>query len=127
MVVTQTKPIRGKVARILTERALVINIGEVDGVNYGMEFYISNIIPVIDPDTSKEIGKVDWPIVYLYVNDVQEHITVLFSKDKPLFSGDKGSFSKSLLSSSRAFVNIGDPVVQVFETDEPEQKDSNVN
>ncbi len=122
---TQTKPIRGKVARILNERALVINIGEVDGVTYGMEFYISEIIPVRDPDTSKEIGKVEWPIVYLYVDDVQEHITVLFSKDKPLSSGGKGSFSKSLLSLSRAIVNIGDPVVQVLEIDEPEQEDNN--
>ncbi len=122
---SQTQPIRGKVARILSDRALVINIGEVDGVTYGMDFYISEIIPVKDPDTSKVLGQVEWPIVSLWVYDVQEHITVLHSKDKTLSSGDKGPFSRSLLSSSRALVNIGDPVVQVLDGDEPEEEDTN--
>ena len=115
---TQTQPIRGKVARILSDRALVINRGEAAGVTYDMEFYISEIIPVKDPDTSIELGKVEWPIVSLWVYDVQEHIAVLHSKDKTFLSGDKGSFSKSLLSSSKALINIGDPVVQVIQKTE---------
>ncbi|MDE0086755.1 MAG: hypothetical protein OXU23_13640 [Candidatus Poribacteria bacterium] len=115
---TQTQPIRGKVARILSDKALVINIGEADGVTDDMEFYISEIIPVKDPDTSIELGKIEWPIVSLWVYDVQEHITVLYSQNKILSSGEKGSFSRSLLSSSRALVNIGDPVVQVIEETE---------
>ncbi len=124
---TRTQPIRGKVAQILSDKALVINIGEADGVTYGMEFYISEIIPVKDPDTSVELGKVEWPIVSLRTYDVQERITVLYSKDKFLSLGDRGPFSRSLLSSSRALVNIGDPVVQVLEIGEPEQEDANGN
>ena len=115
---TQTQPIRGKVAQILSDRALVINIGEADGVTYDMEFYISEIIPVRDPDTSIELGKVEWPIVSLSVYDIQERIAVLYSEGKILSSGDKGPFSRSLLSSSRALVNIGDPVIQVIEKTE---------
>ncbi len=115
---TQTQPIRGKVARILSDRALVINVGKADGVDGGMEFYISEIIPVKDPDTSIELGKIEWPIVSLSVYDVQEHIAVLYSEDKILSPGDKGPFSRSLLSSSRALVNIGDPVVQVIKETE---------
>ena len=115
---TQTQPIRGKVAQVLSDRALVINIGEADGVTYDMEFHISEIIPVKDPDTSIELGKVEWPIVSLRVYDVQEHITVLYARNKTFLSGDRGSFSKSLLSSSKALINIGDPVVQVIEETE---------
>lgn len=121
---TQTQPIRGKVARILSDKALAINVGKANGVTYGMEFYISEIIPVKDPDTSIELGKVEWPIVSLSVYDVQEHITVLYSRDKILSSGDKGPFSRSLLSSSKALVNIGDPVVQVLEVAETDNIDN---
>jgi hypothetical protein len=109
------QPIRGKVARVLSDRELVVNIGTADGVTYGMQFDIIETVQVKDPDTSTLLGTVERSIVSLTVFGVQEHLSVLYSHDKSMVSGDKGSFSRSLLSSSRALVNIGDPVVQVLE------------
>lgn len=115
---TQTQPIRGKVARILSDKALVINVGKADGVTDDMEFNITETIEIKDPDTSKVLGVVESPIVFLQVWEVQENLTVLYSTRKTLITDDKRLFSKSLLSSNRAFVNIGDPVFQVIEETE---------
>lgn len=111
-------PIIGKVARILSDRELVINKGAADGVTIDMLFRIIEIVQVRDPDTDSVLGTVKRPIAALNVSEVQEHLSVLYSYNKSMVLGDKGSFSKSLLSSSRALVNIGDPVVQVIEKTE---------
>ena len=124
---TQTQPIRAKVAQVLSNNELVINVGKADGVTYDMEFNITEIIEITDPDTSKVLGVVEWPIVFLHVWEVQENLTVLYSTNKTLITDDKRLFSKSLLSSNRAFVKIGDSVVQVLEIDKPEQEDTNEN
>lgn len=121
----QTQPIRAKVAQVLSDNELVINVGKADGVTYDMEFNITEMIEITDPDTSKVLGVVEWPIVFLDILKVQENLTVLYSTDKTLITDDKRIFSKSLLSSSRAFVNVGDPVVQVLEVDESKQENTN--
>lgn len=123
----QTQPIRAKVAQVLSDSELVINVGKADGVTYDMEFNITETIEIKDPDTSKVLGVVESPIVFFNVWKVQENLTVLYSTGKTLITDDKRLFSKSLLSSNRAFVKIGDPVVQVLEIDEPEQEDTNEN
>lgn len=123
----QTQPIRAKVAQVLSDNELVINAGKADGVSSDMEFNITEIIEITDPDTSKVLGVVEWPIVYLNVWKVQENLTVLYSTEKTLIIDDGRLFSKSLLSSNRAFVKIGDPVVQVLKVNEPEQEDTNEN
>lgn len=107
--------IRGKVARVLSDRELVINKGAADGVTFDMTFSIIQVVQVKDPETFSVLGTVERPIVFLEVIEVQEHLAVVFSTDKILISGDKGPFARSLLSSSRALVNIGDPVVQALE------------
>ena len=103
----QTQPIRAKVAQVLSDNELVINVGKADGVTFDMEFNITEIIEIKDPDTTKVLGAVEWPIVFLKVWEVQENLTVLYSTDKTLIIDDKRLFSKSLLSSNRAFVKIG--------------------
>lgn len=117
----QTQPIRAKVAQVLSDNELVINVGKADGVTYDMEFNITEIIKITDPDTSKVLGVVEWPIVFLNVWEVQENLTVLYSTEKTLITDEKRLFSKSLLSSSRAFVKVGDPVVQVLKIDKAKQ------
>lgn len=114
----QTQPIRAKVAQVLSDRKLVINVGKADGVTYGMTFNITEIIEIKDPDTSKVLGVVESSIVFFSVWEVQENLTVLDSNGPTLITDDKRLFSKSLLSSNRAFVKIGDPVVQVIEKTE---------
>ena len=55
------KPITGKVAGVLNERELTINVGSEKGVYEGMKFKVlaSSPIKVKDPDTEKILGTVD--------------------------------------------------------------------
>ena len=53
-------PLRGKVARILDSRNLVINIGSEKGVKIGMYFDIMDIKgdDIRDPDTNQVLGSI---------------------------------------------------------------------
>lgn len=54
-----TEPIWGKVASVLTEHEVALNIGSNHGVGEGMKFEIlSNPVPITDPDSGKKIGEV---------------------------------------------------------------------
>lgn len=55
--------IRGKVAAILSERELVLNIGPANGVYVGMKFAILNSqgIDIKDPETGEILGSVEVP------------------------------------------------------------------
>jgi hypothetical protein len=55
-----TDGIRGKVAAVLNNREVALNIGEDDGVSLGMRFAILNRkgIGVTDPDTGEPLGDV---------------------------------------------------------------------
>lgn len=64
-------PIRGKVAAIVSNRAIAINRGPEDGVRIGTRFavlYPASAEPVIrDPDTGEELGEVGLPKVVVKV------------------------------------------------------------
>ena len=68
------QPIRGKVARVLSDRELVVNIGAADGVTYGMQFDIIETVLVKDPDTSTLLG----------TESEQQEIIRFIEADKPL-------------------------------------------
>ena len=54
-----TEPIQGKVAEVLTEYTVVLNIGSDHKVAEGMRFEIlSGPVPIYDPDSGDEIGKI---------------------------------------------------------------------
>lgn len=73
-----TSPIRGKVARILTSRELVINVGAREGVTVGMYFDV--LEPkgedIADPDTGEILGSVARPKIRVQVASVQERLSV---------------------------------------------------
>ena len=75
---TQTKPIRGKVARVLNAREVAINRGIADGVESGMEFTIlsSNAQEVWDPDTNEFLGSVQRPKASVKVTLVYDRLSV---------------------------------------------------
>ena len=52
-----TKPIRGKVAHVLNEREIAINVGTEKGVTIGMRFNVMEIHDedIKDPDTERSI------------------------------------------------------------------------
>ena len=71
-------PIEGKVASILNERELAINIGRCDGVRRGMKFKILAETPteISDPDTGENLGIVDREKVRVQATEVQERFSI---------------------------------------------------
>ncbi len=70
-------PIEGKVAKILDDQSLVLNVGSAQGVTPGMLFCIfAAVEEVKDPDTGQSLGA--WEAVKGYVQAAhpQERLTV---------------------------------------------------
>ena len=78
--------IEGKVAKILDEYSIVINIGRNHGVVDGMVFavFIQSDEEVKDPDSSEVLGKLE---------NIKEHVFVAHVQDKfsTCVAGEKGS------------------------------------
>lgn len=70
--------IEGKVAQVLTNRELVLNVGEDQGVEVGMRFAVLNSkgISVTDPDTGEEIGSVELPKTVVKIVRTQERLSI---------------------------------------------------
>ena len=75
---TQTKPIRGKIARILNAREVAINVGEEQGVERGMLFDILSLkgLGITDPDTGEELGSVELAKARVKIARVYSKISV---------------------------------------------------
>jgi hypothetical protein len=134
-------PVRGKVARILNTRELVINRGSQAGVRIGMRFAVLDMAGegVRDPDTNELLGSVQKTKVQLEVTQVGEKISVAKTyKHRSINVGGSnyqlGSIASIFapsrvvqrpetlkvedadwkpLEESRSFVKVGDPVVEV--------------
>lgn len=72
------EPIKGKVARILDSRQLVLNIGESAGVTIGMIFRVLDPKGenITDPDTGKILGSLNRPKVKVKVIQVDTSFSV---------------------------------------------------
>lgn len=70
--------IEGKVATVLNERELVLNVGSEEGVAVGMRFKIlyPGGIEITDPDTNEPLGNVEWPKTEVKIVSVQPHMAV---------------------------------------------------
>ncbi len=68
--------IAAKVAAVLNDRRLVVNLGSVGGVNEGDSVLLWNVVEVTDPDTGELLGVVKSPKLVLTVDEVQERIAV---------------------------------------------------
>lgn len=57
----QPQTIHGRVAKILTARELVINVGSESGVKAGQKFVVLGACPIEirDPDTNEKLGMID--------------------------------------------------------------------
>ena len=139
---TQTKPITGKIARILNSREVALNIGKEQGVQSGMLFEIlsPNQSEIRDPDTGAMLGSVALPKVKVMITRVQDKVSVAstyrtkrvdvrrFSTSADVFKSPKwekryetlkagGAFESATerLDESDSYVAVGDPVVQVID------------
>lgn len=136
--------IRGKVARILNSRELVLNVGSAKGVIAGMYFDILDIKgeDILDPDSGELLGSIERPKVRVQVTSVEERLSVASTyKKKTINVGGRGSGTNLLglsdlfmppkyiekhetlkttektwedLSESESYVKTGDNVIQVL-------------
>jgi cell shape-determining protein MreC len=73
-------PISGKVAAIIDNTTLVINVGRVQGVEEGMGFIVyAEHQEIVDPDSAEVLGK--WEIIkdQVVVSHVQERMSTVRS------------------------------------------------
>lgn len=87
-------PLRGKVARILDSRNLVINIGYQKGVTLGMYFDVMDPKgeDIRDPDTHEILGSLERPKLRVRITDVQEKLSVASTyKKKKINVGGQGA------------------------------------
>ena len=137
-----TQKIRGKVAKILTDRLLAVNVGSADGVKVGMFFDVHdrNTKQIIDPDTKETLGILERVKVRVQVIKSHEKFSLAstFHKTKINKGGsfEVGPFSSFLMpakwvteyetlsgkdegwneiSESDSYVKEGDPVIQVLD------------
>ncbi|OHB95759.1 MAG: hypothetical protein A3I59_07065 [Planctomycetes bacterium RIFCSPLOWO2_02_FULL_50_16] len=71
-------PIEGKIARILDEYNVVINVGRSQGVGEGMPFVIftAGEDEVRDPDTGAGLGKLERVKGYVSASHVQDRLSI---------------------------------------------------
>lgn len=142
--------IEGKVAAILNERELAINLGAKAGVKEGMKFEVLDPEPVqiVDPDTREPIGVIDKLKIKVKVIELQDRASIARTYEThqvnvggtgPVF----GYLFRSLvppkwetrvrtlrteewafepLEEKSSFVKVGDRVRQITEVQEEQEK-----
>ena len=149
-----TKPIRGKVARVLNKHEIAINVGTENGVTVGMYFDIMGTYDEIeDPDTLEVLGSLERPKVRVKIIHVQEKLSLAATyRTKRVNTGGTGKLvalgpfsralmpptwvekyetlgktekTKDVLDEKDSYVNVGEPVVQTIEDGEAEGEDTN--
>lgn len=132
--------IEGKVAGILNERELTINIGLKNGVFEGMKFSIlaKAAIEIYDPETHEKLGMVDREKVRVVAAEVNERFSICKTYRKWTTVGSTFANIAGLMAAPRvehetlkvndsslppplseeeSYVKIGDRVIQVKEED----------
>lgn len=121
-----TDRIEGQVAAILSADSLVINRGSNRGVEVGMRFRVLNGrgIKVVDPETGETLGDTGVGKAEVKVISVKEKLAVARTfrtysggiADVMPFRTVRETMNVDPSVAEEATVQVGDPVVQVFET-----------
>jgi hypothetical protein len=144
MVVNNKEALLGKVAAVLNERELVINIGSRNGVEEDAKFKVLANEPteIIDPETGEFLGTLDREKVRVRAVEIQERLTICRTYRVEyisggalynIFSGGLAAFGNEPprkvvetlrvdentypppLSEEESYVKKGDRVVQIFD------------
>ncbi len=119
---TESKALKGKVADILSQYEIAINIGKSEGVEVGMRFIVLGEKSIIDPDNNQKLGTYNYEKLRVKVSKTEEHYSVAGSEPRETFSFGFDAFlsqpkvtREPLASNVTAdkTVEVGDPVVQV--------------
>ncbi|ODS32383.1 MAG: hypothetical protein SCARUB_02494 [Candidatus Scalindua rubra] len=94
------KIIEGKVAKILDEYSIVINVGRNNGVTEGMIFvvFVQSDDEIKDPDSGETLGKVENVKDYVYVAHVQDKFSTCVAREKKKLSKEVESMGAQTLS-----------------------------
>ena len=68
--------IRGNVAKVLSSRDLVLNVGSKDGVKSGMEFHVVDKVAAKDPVSQRQLSPIEVLKARVMVNEVVEDACV---------------------------------------------------
>ena len=135
------EPIRGKVASVINEREIAINVGTANGVRVNMYFDVVDTQneEIKDPDTGEVLGSVERTKIKVKVTHVQEKLSVAstYHAETVNIGGERGflgPFARSFMPPKwvkkyetlrtedkslfpideyDSLVKVGDPVVQV--------------
>jgi len=100
------KRIEGKVAKILNERELVLNVGLRTGVEIGMKFNIlyESGLEILDPDDPEiNLGSLEWPKTQVKIVDVQQSFSVGRTFRTVKIPAKGSSIGKSIISYADLF------------------------
>ena len=114
-------PVRGKVAAVLDEERLVLNIGTDHGVARKMVFRITGTRVIRDPDTGDKLGEVEVMKIKVQVGEIKERLSIAHpyqGYDTDFFlrpirrkfrsEGIKPSTIASAISTQHVEVSVGD-------------------
>ncbi len=92
--------IEGKVARILDEYSIVINVGRNNGVVNGMVFavFVQSNEEVKDPDSGEVLGKLENIKEHVFVAHVQDKFSTCVAGEKDAPCGEHESHEAQTLS-----------------------------
>jgi len=124
-----TELIKGKIAKIVTEHYVALNIGSDHGVVNGMKFAIrSPSIPIFDPDSNQKVGEFSFVKARVKVYKVSEKYSLAetYEMESALFAYPtlfKPSRKKLPVDSIDLIdieekVKVGDLVEQILEEEE---------
>ena len=145
-----TEPIRGKVAAVLNEREIALNIGSAKGVFVGMYFDVMSLESgdIRDPDTGEVLGSIERPKVRVQVTEVNKKFSVASTCPPEIMAVNPfalGPFARALMPSGwltkyelssppfdsfkelDSYVDVGDPVRQVLKAHDAKAELENVN
>lgn len=151
--VTDRRPIKGLVARVLNSRELVINKGRRDGVKVGMVFSVKDrkAEDIPDPETGEVLGSVNRPKVDVKIVSVEESLAIgktfnsrrinvggMGFRISPIFDPPKfvrkyetlktDESTWEELDEDESFVKTGDPVEEILiETDAADSTEASVS
>jgi hypothetical protein len=122
--------IDAKVAKVLSDRRIAINIGSRNGVNVGDSVVFYEDVDVADPDTSEPLGSVRLRRLTMDVELVQDRLSVAVVRLKKLSMNQvvmgrqsdepeiRISEGPTLDSQNYYKINTGDPVSVIIRTAE---------
>ena len=97
---TEQKLLVGKVATILGDYELAINLGKNSGVKQGTQFAVLGEKAIIDPDSGKKLGTYKYDKTMVRVFQVEENFSVAGTFSMSAFAGiDIGLFPQPKLRS----------------------------